>query len=258
MYLHKSRTHYRRVRRFSGLFTDNPVLTMGLALPLAISATISLRAAFCVLVGVWCVTLPMVLLSSLVGGQIPRPVRIPLICLLSAVLLIPLERWLIGIFPVVINSLGLYLPIVSVNTLMLYLCDKRAIEKKPLAALWEAVRFLLGLSVVMMIAGGVREVFGYGAAWGISLPFMTFRLGGLLIPFSGCILIAFMAAFTKYAGRLFRARLYRHDVNRMQEKLASEAVPQPAEELVDRPLKKILSQEPSSLEAGAQAGKEDK
>lgn len=216
------------MHRFSGLLTGNPVLSLGLALPFAIAATFSLQASFCILTGLVAVTLPLMLLSSLVGRFLPSWLRPLLFSLCAAALLIPLESFLTGLFPTVLNSLGLYFPIIAVNTLMFYHCEKEAELSNPLRALLHALLQLSGLAVILFSCGAIREIFGNGSLWGIPLPSFSYRLGGLLIPFGGCILAAFLAAAAKYFGRLLRVSLYVSDLNRyaLEASLANEEVPE--------------------------------
>ncbi|TCL42806.1 Rnf-Nqr domain containing protein [Harryflintia acetispora] len=214
MYLQRTRKHNRLVRRFSGLFFDNPVLSLGLALPLAISATNSLQGAFCVMIGMWATTLPVMLFSSLppVRRFLPLWARFPVYVLLAVAILIPVELRLSPIYPVVLNSLGVYFPIIAVNTIMLYRCEHVGVRCGVLHTLIDGVLHLLGFSVVMALLACVRELFGYGSVWGIPVTGITFKLSGLLIPFSGCILLAFLAAGSRYIGRLWRVRNYRADL----------------------------------------------
>lgn len=243
MYLNKIRRYSRRVYRFSGLLTGNPVLSFGLALPFAIASTVSLQAAFCIFIGIAAVTLPMMLVSALVGRFLPGWLRPALFSLCAAGLLIPLESFLTGLFPAVLNSLGLYFPIIAVNTLLLLHCEKEAENGSLSQALLHALLQLGGLAVVLLLCGTIREAFGSGTLWGIPLPFLSYRLSGLLIPFGGCIVAALLAAAAKYLGRLLRASLYRSDLKKYAQEIYEKAQDLPEEDL--------LAGLPSSLRSGS-------
>lgn len=212
MFLHKTRKHYRSLRRFAGLLTDNPVLTLGLALPFVIGATFSLQAAVCVLIGTACSMLPMMLLASLIRGRLPGWACTPIFAIGSMLILIPVGDTLARLFPVTLNSMGIYFPIIAVSTLTLYSCDRRAIRGKPLLALRTALLELAGFAVVILSTACVRELFGNGTLWGVEIPAVSFQIDGLLIPFGGFFVVAFIAAATKYFGRLIRTAQYRADV----------------------------------------------
>lgn len=245
MYLVKLRRHNRRVRRFSGLLTGNPVLSFGLAMPFAIAAAFSLQAAFCIFAGIAVVTLPMMLISALVGRFIPSWLRYPLFSLGAAALLIPLEGFLTGLFPAVVNSIGFYFPVISVNTLMLVHCEREAEQGSFPKALLHALLQLGGLLAVLGCCGAIREAFGNGTLWGITLPGLTYRLKGLLIPFGGCIVTAMLAAATKYLGRLLRGSLYLSDLRGYAQGLE-------APEL--SPEDDLLADLPGPLKAGEKKG----
>lgn len=217
MYLFKTRKHDRHMRRYKGIFRTNAVLTMGLALPLAISATFSLQGAVCVIAGMFAATLPVMVLASLVGEKIPVWLRTPVYGLCAVALLIPVQMWLTSLLPVVIDSIGVYFPIIAVNTVMLYRCERVVeLHKGVFKTLSDAFRHLLGFALVMIIAASLRELLGNGTLWGIPISGITFKLGGLLIPFGGCIVVAFMAAGAKFFGRLSGAALYRSDLRQRE------------------------------------------
>lgn len=211
MYLYKTRKHDRHMRHYEGFIRDNSVLTMGLALPFAISATYSLQAAVCVIIGMVVVTLPVMLLSNILGKIMPSWVRIPIYVLIAIGLLIPTQMLLSAAFPTEMSSLGIYFPIIAVNTLMIHRSEKAGVRRTMPAVLLDAVMNLLGFSVVMLLAATLREAFGNGTLWDGSLG-IGFKLSGLLIPFGGCLVVAFMAAGAKFLGRFWRFMLYQSDL----------------------------------------------
>lgn len=225
MFLYKTRKHYNRARRFRV-----HVLTTGLALPLVISASYSLQAAACVLIAMTVVTVPMILLASLVGKYIPALVRTPLYALCSMLLLVLLEPMLIKYFPAVLDSLGVYFPIIAVNTLMLYFCEKKSLWGHPLRALATAVLELLGFAAVLGMVAVVRELFGSGMLWGVTIPAVTWKMNALLIPFGGLMVAAFLAAAFRTIGRLTRRILYRSDLRRYNERGYARTEPSVSEE----------------------------
>lgn len=221
MYLGKTRKFSRRVRRFEGLLTENPVLSLGLALPFVISASYSLQAAVCILMGVVAVTLPMTLLAAAVGRRVPQWLLLPICALASGAILIPVQNFAARQFPVVVNSLGVYFPIIAVNTLMIYFCIKAARRGNPLRTLWTVCMHLCGFAAVILPIAAVRELFGNGSFWGLPVPWASFKLGGLLIPFGGCILAGFAAAAGKFFGRLLRGGLYRSDLKNEHDRAST-------------------------------------
>lgn len=232
MRLHRTRKHNRRIHAMEGLFTGNPVLSAALALPFVVAASYSLQAAACIIIGIAAVTLPMALIAALLRERLPLWVRVPLYAIGAALLLLPVYSWLSEVFPVVMNSLGVYFPIIAVNTLMMYRCEKAARDTFP-HALKDVVLHLAGFTAVMLLAALLREVFGNGTLWGMPLPFITFKLGGLLIPFAGCILAAFLAAGAKYIGRLWRANIYHKDLRYADQE---EEMDEPAAALERQPV----------------------
>ncbi len=79
----------------------------------------------------------------------------------------------------------------AVNTLMFIarrgLCD----FAPPHLALLDGLCHVLGFSFVVCLLSLVRELFGSGSLWGSPVEFITIKVQGLLVPFSGFILLAF-------------------------------------------------------------------
>lgn len=219
MFLLKTRKHHNRVRRLPGLVTENPVLTLGLALPFVIVVSYSLQGALCIFIGMAAATLPTALLASLIGGRLPAFVRTPLWALCAMALLLPVESLLTAYFPVILNSLGVYFPILAVNTLLMHLCDREELWGHPLAALRRTLLALAGFGVVMGVVACIRELFGAGTLWGVPMPWISWRISALLLPFGGLIVIAFLAAGSRALGRRLRGALYQSDQRRLRDTL---------------------------------------
>lgn len=232
MFLLKTRKHHNRVRRLPGLITENPVLALGLALPFVIAASYSLRAALCVFTGMVVATLPTVLLASLTGSRLPAFIRTPVYALCAMALLLPAEALLTAHFPVILDSLGVYFPVLAVNTLLMHLCEKEELWGHPLAALRRTGLALAGFGAVMGIVACVRELFGAGTLWGMPVSWTSWRIDALLFPFGGLIVIAFLAAGCRAIGRLLRGALYQSD-QRLQRDMLRDAAHPPRPDGVD-------------------------
>lgn len=219
MYLYKTRKHDRHMRHWRGLFEHNTVLVLGLALPFVICASFSLQAAVSVILGMIACTLPSMALSHPLRRVLPLWLRLPIYTLLAAGILIPLDSLLTRLMPVTQNALGIYFPILAVNTILIYRSEHPQSHRSFLALLKDGVLHIAGFSLVMLMVALVRELFGNGSIWGIPVPFITFKLSGLSIPFAGCILTAFLAAGAKRFGRAIRVYFYKSDVGRSQRSL---------------------------------------
>lgn len=119
---------------------------------------------------------PAVLLASLIGKRIASPWQVVVYPLVSCLLLIPTRILLVTLFPMIQDTLGIYLSLVCVNSLLMYATGK-ASEQKPGQALGFALRLWLGASLVAFVCGAIRELCATAAC--LASPFYRMRRGFL-------------------------------------------------------------------------------
>ena len=202
MRLEKLRKRKKHSRWLEGIFSKNPVFVKGLALPFAIMITTNLKNAVALSIIFACVLIPTVLLASLTGKYLPRwlsPIFYSLFAMALVIASIPLIQ---PISPEIGDSLGIYIPIIAVNAVLQMLCLRYSEENAypVVMALVDAVTYSIGLFLALCLIAALREYFGSGTLWGISMQ-LPFQLSGLQIAFSGFILTAFFTALFRFIKR---------------------------------------------------------
>ena len=139
MKLTHARKYEKILRKTRGIFYKNPLLSLGLALPLAVIPSYNLIATTAVSLSMLICFVPAVLLASLIGKRIASPWQVVVYPLVSCLLLIPARILLVTLFPMIQDTLGIYLSLVCVNSLLMYATGK-ASEQKPGQALGFALR----------------------------------------------------------------------------------------------------------------------
>ena len=150
MKLTHARKYEKILRKTRGIFYKNPLLSLGLALPLAVIPSYNLIATTAVSLSMLICFVPAVLLASLIGKRIASPWQVVVYPLVSCLLLIPTRILLVTLFPMIQDTLGIYLSLVCVNSLLMYATGK-ASEQKPGQALGFALRLWLGASLVAFV-----------------------------------------------------------------------------------------------------------
>lgn len=143
MKLTRARKYEKILRKTRGIFYKNPLLSLGLALPLAVIPSYNLIATTAVSLSMLICFVPAVLLASLIGKRIASPWQVVVYPLVSCLLLIPTRILLVTLFPMIQDTLGIYLSLVCVNSLLMYATGK-ASEQKPGQALGFALRLVAG------------------------------------------------------------------------------------------------------------------
>ena len=180
-----------------GAVIFNPVLIqlVGLCPLVAASTTLStsvvLSIALCVDLILTCV------IASALFKKIPRWVRVALYLIIGLALVCPV-LWYIETFTLINLSLGLkiYLPLLAINSVTAVHCEQFAIKNEVKPAFYDACTVGIGGSIVCILVGTVREIFGLGSLAGVKLDLpVTFR--GMALPFGCLVLLGFMAAGLK-------------------------------------------------------------
>ena len=211
MKLENLRKHRKRSRWVEGVFQKNPILVCGLALPFAVMVTNNLKNSVSISILMACSLIPTVLLASLIGGKLPRRSSWAVYALFSMALVIAFQPLTSIIAPEVGDSLGIYVPILSLNTLMFTLCGRYSLPgHRPVLALVDAVSYSVGFALAMCLLAAIREVLGNNTLWGAAVK-LPVRFTGVQISFAGFILVALLAALVQFLRRVVLGHLYRQD-----------------------------------------------
>ncbi len=180
--------------RNAGIF--NPVLVQAVGLcPVVAMATSVKTAALLAAISAVIITLSE-LFASLFLKSVPRWIRIGIYIILGGALVVPfmiiIERTNEPLF----GSLGIYLPIMAVNSLNVLRCERFAVKISPLSALLDGITASVGYSAVLVLVGLIREVLGSGSIFGYRF-FEGRTLSGLLLPFGGFLLLGFAGALLR-------------------------------------------------------------
>ena len=146
------------VGRFDGLLTRTPVITYGLAIPFAVMGTVDARAAFALSVGMMAISL----LSTAVGWVLKRmgqgrEVYMLVTAVLSSLTLAGLSRLPLGGFQMPVGMLGIYFPLLAVNTLTFFLVTRCDEQKSLPANLAQAARSVLSFAFFVMAVSLFRQ-----------------------------------------------------------------------------------------------------
>lgn len=179
-----------------GILRENPVLMQCIGLFPAIALATSLKAAAIVAVASAVLLIVMEFLTALLLKKLPFWLRIGMYALLSfGVLaggLVVCERFL----PDFLGTLGGYLPLLAVNAIIAFRCETCAAHQTLRVSLLDALGASLGYAIVLVLLGFVRELLGSGAILGHTISSLP-EIPGMLMPFSGFLLLGFMAAAVK-------------------------------------------------------------
>ena len=153
----------------NGLITSNPTfkLVLGTCPTLALS-TMAMNGIGMGL-AVTFVLIFSNLIISLLRKAIPNQVRIPAFVLIIATFVTIVRLVLDKLLPDIYESLGLYLPLIVVNCIILARAESFASKNSPLYSIADGLFTGLGFTAALTLMGAVREVLGAGAIFGVKL-----------------------------------------------------------------------------------------
>lgn len=175
----------------------NPVLVQAVGLCPVVAMANSVKAAAIITAISFLIISATEYIASAFLKVVPRRIRIGLYIILDALMVWPIMVIIEKYDPASFGSLGIYLPIMAVNSLVVMRCERFAVRLKPVAALKDGLTASLGYGVVTMLVGTVREIVGSGSV--VGYKFWDGRsLPAILLPFGGFLVIGFAAAVLRY------------------------------------------------------------
>ena len=150
----------------NGLLKENPVLVLMLGMCPALA--VSTRALNGI--GMGLSTLAVLVLSNLVISLlrkvIPDQVRLPAYIVIVASLVTVTELLIKAYLPSLYESLGIYIPLIVVNCIILGRAEAYANKHTPLLSVMDGIGMGLGFTAALTLAGALRELLGAGTLFG--------------------------------------------------------------------------------------------
>ncbi len=199
-----AKNSHGRLNRFGSklqeFWTNNPLLVNGLTIAPVAVASIYLKNAAAISLILAITVIPTLLLASLIKRRLDFMHRVPIYMVFSAVLYAAGLLLLRYLLPGTGESTGMYLPLLVTNTIVVVRAEAFGVRNKTRWVFLDALVQVLGYSFVACVIGAVREYMGNGTVWGITTE-NNLPISGILLPFSGFILLGLFAAMYQYAAR---------------------------------------------------------
>ena len=174
----------------------NPLLfeAIGLCPVVAIAHSLKLAVFLAVVTAVELIVCEAI--TSIFLKNVRRYWRVALYTIFGVAIIFPIMYMTNRLFPDISANFGVYLPLMAVNSLIALHCERVAVKNDVKTSLIDAVSSSLSYGVVAIIVGLLRELLANGTIWNHSLN-IPFRLPAFLMPFSGMLLMGFLAAGLK-------------------------------------------------------------
>ena len=182
----------------NGIITENPVFIMALGLCPTFAVTTSVGNAIGMGLSSMAVLVFSNLLISAIRNLIPDRVRLPAEIVVVASLVTIVQLLIQGFAPAVYDALGIYIPLIVVNCIILGRAEAYALKAKPIPALFDGIGMGLGFTFALILLGGFREIIGAGSFAGIPLIPDEFHISLFVLPPGAFLVMAFLVAAMQY------------------------------------------------------------
>lgn len=182
-----------------GIITNNPVLVQLIGMCPTMATSTSLENGLGMGLAATSVLICSNFVVSLLRKIIPQKIRIASYVVIISVFVSAVEMLLKAFLPDIADSLGLFIPLIVVNCIILARAEAFASKNKPIPSAIDGLAMGLGFTFALAILSSVREILGAGTIYGIPLFGENFQPATLMImPAGGFLSLGFViAAFQK-------------------------------------------------------------
>jgi len=149
-----------------GVWLKNPILVLNLGLCPTLAITTSVSNAFWMSIATIFVLVSSNILVSLVKDYVPAHIRIPIFITIMATFGTFVELGLNAFQPGIYKALGIYIPLIAVNCIILGRAEEFASKNGVIASALDGLGFGVGFGLTLLVLGSIREILGANAFFG--------------------------------------------------------------------------------------------
>jgi len=187
-----------------GLWKDNPIFGLVLGMCPTLAVTTNAENGIGMGLATTFVLVFSNLVISLIKGFIPKKIRIPCFIVVIASFVTIIDLVMAGYFYRLHKALGLFIPLIVVNCIILGRAEAFASKNNPLASILDGLGIGFGFTISLTVLGAIREIFGNGTLFNFHLfpssynPIIVF-----ILPPGAFITLGFlMAVYNKISEKI--------------------------------------------------------
>ena len=187
----------------NGIFDENPILVQCIGLCPTLAVSTSAINGVGMGIAATAVLLGSNIAISAIRKLIPDEIRIPAFIVVIAGFVTVVQLLIAGFAPELDKSLGIFIPLIVVNCIILARAEALAFKNGVIASAFDGIGMGLGFTIALTLLGAVREFLGNGTIFNVVLTPQGFQPALLVIlaPGGFIALGIFMALFRLYQAR---------------------------------------------------------
>ena len=146
-----------------GIIISNPIFVLALGFCPALAVSTSVDNALGMSIGVLFVLLGSNIIVSLIRRWMPNMVRIPVFIVIIATFVTVINLVFHAYVPSLYESLGIYLPLIVVNCIILGRAEAYAAKNPVVGSIADALGVSIGFFLALLIISFLREILGTGS-----------------------------------------------------------------------------------------------
>lgn len=178
----------------NGLIKENPTFVLLLGMCPTLATTTSAANGLSMGLATMFVLICSNVAISLIKNLTPDMVRIPVFVVVIASFVTVLQMLLAAYLPSVNASLGLYIPLIVVNCIILGRAESFACKNGPVKSMFDGIGIGLGFTLGLTILGICRELLGAGSVFGIQLLPETTNMLMFILPPGAFLTLGYLVA----------------------------------------------------------------
>ena len=164
------------VRLYNGIVKENPTFVLMLGMCPTLAVTTSAVNGLGMGLSTTAVLIFSNLIIALLRNIIPDRVRIPAFIVIVASLVTIVQLLIQGYLPSLYTALGVYIPLIVVNCIILGRAEAYASKNDALSSAFDGLGMGLGFTIALTCIGAVREILGSGGVFGFTFIPEDFRI----------------------------------------------------------------------------------
>ncbi|MBT8261341.1 MAG: electron transport complex subunit E [Bacteroidia bacterium] len=187
-----------------GIIKDNPVFVMLLGMCPTLGVTSTAYNGLGMGIATMFVLLMSNIVVSLVKSQIPGKVRIPAFIIVIASFVTIVEMVLEAFIPFLYEQLGIFIPLIVVNCLILGRAEAFASKNNLISSIVDALGMGIGFTIALTVLGASREILGSGSLFDFKMvPEDASTLILFILPPGAFIALAYLSVvFNKVSTKI--------------------------------------------------------
>ncbi|MBO5612224.1 MAG: electron transport complex subunit E [Prevotella sp.] len=181
----------------NGILKENPTFVLLLGMCPTLATTTSAINSMSMGLATMFVLICSNVVISLIKNLTPDKVRIPVFIVVIATFVTVLQMLLAAYLPSINESLGIYIPLIVVNCIILGRAEAFACKNNPLASLFDGIGCGLGFTLALSLLGAIREILGSGSLFGFTIMPETTNILLFVLPPGAFISLGYLIAVIK-------------------------------------------------------------